>query len=490
MKKILLANIGNRNITYNGMEISQYLKSDESRNNDSFNSFLKTNNIESASFYDFTQYLFENFEIEKENIQPKILNILLDEMHEEIEKLIIFSSDQKKGRKTQDTVFEGELLKKLFEQKYKTIEIECEPIRGSVVDQDSLLRFYMQYLKQLAKNNKEYSFIICDAGGTAYQKSALKICTEYLIDKEKYKVFYVAQAEENKSKLYEAEPVEYRKIIEKHQIEQLITVGQYRAAFLLHNNGEEKYKEKDNLCKFLKYTDLRIGNYFYDAKIFSNPGNYKERYRFDVLKDYNSEKPLGSNHELEDVLSKKFYFQTCEILSTAQFYLKNKNYTQAVLFSSIFIERFLQSLLEKQFGYLFISKYTRAAERFINEAPQRFSKIGELFEGEMKTVSVPAQCIAVQSIENKITYSICKDIEKLNSKFISSATGKKEGKGLDKLRNLIAHEGKGVSYDDLQEKAACFEEIFAGWCKIFALPEKNIYEIHNEKISVILADTV
>jgi hypothetical protein len=97
MKNILLANIGNRNIKYNGKSIE---KTDK-------------------TFFEFTKYLYEEIENEKQNIHINILDSILNDY--KIDKIYLFATNQEHH---QDTYYEAKILQYLLKDKYEIVLIE------------------------------------------------------------------------------------------------------------------------------------------------------------------------------------------------------------------------------------------------------------------------------------------------------------------------------------------------------------------------------
>ena len=123
MKKIVLANIGNRNLKFKGETY-----------------FSKTHG---STFREWTKNLLDNFEENKPLLTINILNDLLDSLNGEIEQVILFPSNQiNEEKQDQDTIFEGEILHKLIKEKYNVAVDSSKQVTCKVTDNDALLRFY------------------------------------------------------------------------------------------------------------------------------------------------------------------------------------------------------------------------------------------------------------------------------------------------------------------------------------------------------------
>ena len=200
MKKILIANLGNRNITYKG----EY-----------YQDFKKRKEI-STDFRTWTEALWKNYEQEALHIRPAILDTLIEETKHEISRVIMFSSDQPPEiRRTQDTCFEGRILQRWFREKYPEIQFENWEMDTPVTDNEALLRAYQQEIRKMTRRYPDRQYILCEAGGTAQQKSSLKIMLEYLMEADDFEMYYVPQNREGVSgKPQKTDNIQYRKILD------------------------------------------------------------------------------------------------------------------------------------------------------------------------------------------------------------------------------------------------------------------------------------
>jgi len=212
MKNILVANLGNRNLKFNGKLYTEKPGSD----ND-----LSLYN-EKNSFKSLTQKIWNLWDSGSKpeiDIEINILDSFLRDNQYVFEKVYLIGSNQIEEKKQdQDTYWEALIIKRIIEENFgiSSEVIEC---RKKVTDNNQLLVFFRDTLKDLKQKYPEAKFIICDAGGTPQQKLALKIAVEFLFDKEEFDVLYKPI---DKDELVKVDHYEYRKIILAEQIFSLI----------------------------------------------------------------------------------------------------------------------------------------------------------------------------------------------------------------------------------------------------------------------------
>ena len=94
--KILISNIGNRNIELNGKFITKIFDSEDS-----------------SSFREQTSLIWQKIQDKsfKGELEPVIINEVIEKEKEGLKKVILFSSNMPDSlRNDQDTIFEGEIL--------------------------------------------------------------------------------------------------------------------------------------------------------------------------------------------------------------------------------------------------------------------------------------------------------------------------------------------------------------------------------------------
>lgn len=456
MKKILLANIGNRNLYLSGIPLINHI------------------NTKEKTIKQFSQEILANIGVFEERLSIQIIQELLSQEAQDLGCVLLYGSDQADAVvNDQDTIYVANILKHLLQPLYPSTHFIVKPIENvSVVDNDGLLNFYRTELLQLLSMYPEAEFIICDAGGTAQQKSALKIMAEFILTSSKYRAYY---QNVKTNHLEEVAQVEYRRIITDEQVSVLVNHGEYAAALALY----ESQASDSNLVRLLKLGSLRREMLTEDA-LKQVTGELISL--SDWVKNFKCRKLNHLPSDLDDVFKVKTLFSIRERLDWVCFAYELKNYTAATLGFQVFTEFLVNTLLENQYPeFSQASENKKVGQRLLEFTAEKYPEIEIFFETKITSVSVPflikfCQCFTIGSI-----YELLKQLEKCNSWF-NKLSGEKYS-GLDKLRNDIAHDGEGVTLQKLQKAAPDFEVLLAMSRKILSMPPKHGYTELNELIN-------
>lgn len=453
MEKILLANIGNRNITYKGLSYPD-----------------QKANFPGTNFRFFTESLLLNFDEEKKHIQPAILPALFDSLDMlSIKKLVIFYSDIQGGdRNDQDTIYEAKILEKIFSQQFPHLQIVCKAIHCSVVDNNGLMKAYRNHLVELLETHAEENFIICDAGGTAQQKSALKILVEFLFPKDQFETYNVLQ--KGNISVQKISSEEYRKVINQEQIRSLIYKYNYEAALEIYGFHAE---ENDILQSFVNVSRLLFANEVKAAIAQAQLPIAR------VHPDMTAIKMKGNYFSewvnWQKLLKKESHFKLCLFLDIAACYQKRNDKGFTILYHHIFFERFLSDIInpylegrmiENRGSWEWIKERLITKEIFPEFIPPDGKTIYELY-----SASLPVQKSIALSIKDERIDTILTAMEPLLQTTFSE------------LRNKFAHEGKSISNDNI----TAFTPAFNKWRKAFELPDTDtLFDKLNKSILIML----
>ncbi len=443
---ILLANLGNRNITYKG---KQYIYRKD------------------FSFLEWSKKLLDTYEQCKEDLDINIINPLITGENKP-SKIVFFYSDQAKfdTRTDQDTIYEAQIIKKLLIDKYgfEEEQISLLVIDSKVIDNGALIRYYRKVLKELSLKYKNYFFIICDAGGTAQQKMSLKLIAEFILSENKYEVKYT----ENNKLISDVNIDEYRKIINQEQAIKLIHVGEYvgAAQLLDFNNLEITFKKKNNIEKLFAYCYFRFYNN--DSLAGKLVNNLKTKNQL-ILKD-KKHIPLTENKDLTNFYKYKDIKRILDFFFKAKFYFELGNYSAAILNFS----RFYEVLFESYFGILFDKKIYGTTKHQEEKQKVNFKKKVEKDFGEIiqkcrdrydkpdkkiyriKMNELPTQVIIAKGSKNKTMSKIGKI---LSPYIIFTDDALEKNKLINLVRNKIAHEGKLITQKDIENELSYFLEL-------------------------------
>lgn len=442
MKIVLLSNIGIRNLRYK----------------DKLYTDLEEN---TKSFRQWSKELLENYEEFKDDLQVNILDILLEDHKDEIEEIFLFTSNQGGDiRNDQDTVNEGRIIGKLIEKMYKGTRVYLKEIAGPVTDINFLLKEYRGKLKEIFKSHApKQHYIVNDAGGTPQQKMALKILCEYLLEEDQYNVFYVA-LEEHGPVLREAEPVEYRRIIDSEQAITLSRNLQYKAAIRLIGNTNEMAK------KLLLIAELLKEGLFNDLEKFIKDECLKKEYlSIPIISRLFSKKAVGKNEVLAELLKPVHFFRLGETLSLLQKYIELKFFSEAILTAYRFQELYLMSIIENMKGIPLISDFSQA---------KKLLKDKKIYHR-----GIPAYVELTSDINDDVHRGILETIRR-SIEFTEDKNFFVGDNAINKLRHEYTHRGRGVSeviFNSLQ-----YKDIFKKWFDWYGLPEINEYDELNDQI--------
>ena len=460
MPQLLIANIGNRNIKYRG----EFIRRDEFRTE--------------------THRLLDNYETAKHDIQLNILDVLLDEKSNEIDRVILFASDQE-VRHHQDTLYEAEILIKKIEERYQ-VPTEVKVIQCSVIDNNALLSAFRSALKQLLYYHSDHHFIICDSGGTAQQKSSLKIMTEYLLPTDRFRFYHIAEQKEGPSSITEINQREYRNVIDTEQMTVLIEQGNYSGAVALFTNKTQvANKHTDKVKHVLQFASARKANLLADARKLAGTRIFKkhERATFDFLDDYEQRLAAGRHFEnFDEVLSEDNFFYLCELLSIAEYETLSGNENSSLIIYSTFVETYLSAVLES-LDYMVLDSNRRHKEMkklkqdVANDA--QLMSLFDLSELDYKQDGIPTLLtIGSHWITDSTHRQMVSSIKSVNS-ILNGSEGQK---GLDVLRNQYAHKGRGITHSKLTTMIPRWPQIQQEWHNLFGLPDENVFVQMNKAI--------
>lgn len=452
MKNVLLANIGNRNLTHHGHTINPDV-------------FPKPSG---ESFRRKTQELLERYDEVKHELNEQILSVLLGQMPPEaIEKVVLFASNQPEQH-NQDTVFEAQILQRLLSERYG-VPVEVVEYRQNVTDNDQLLRFYRDTFSRWQAENAGARFVICDAGGTAQQKAALKIAAEFLFEPDQYEVKYITQPSDTKqARVQDVRQIEYRRIIDEEQIAALVRHGQFVGALALF---ESLPADSHNplVGKLLRLATLRLEFFWTDAQNLVE-GSWKEMPHFEFLRLFKSGKLSKRYDEFKaDFPNEHRFFLIAERFEIAEFHFINCNFSQAVLGYSIFLETFLNEFIRNATEFDLVGNYGHFSRRladFVN----RSSNLTSFFGGTV-IPGVPLHIKFAQTLAEpgSPTNQLLLEFERINS--VTNRTRK----GLDELRNGMAHSGKSIDEKILNANVPDFSGLLARTRELLGLPSENSF---------------
>ena len=445
MKKIILANIGNRNLTYQKKNIPN-----------------PRHDQPGQSFRECTQEFLADYENIKADLNEQILSVLIAHLGmEAIEKVVLFSSDnQIEGdRNNQDTIYEAQLLQRLWAEQMN-LRVEIVTFTRNVTHNDDLLRFYRDTLRPYQATDTP--IVICDAGGTAQQKAALKIAAEYLLDPTRYLVRYV-----DSGKIIPVEQVEYRRIIDEEQVVALVEHGQYAGALAIYR---KLYDSNPEVLALLHLLKNRADLFWANAQAYVSD---ELKMALPSLASFKGGKAIGNHTAFKSAISAKGFYGLCERLEVAHLRWQQGDWSRAVLGFSVFIEGLVNEIIQQQGRFMLVQQYPRASKALAESinVEGEHKDLLFYFGGEVVPGLPLMLKYAQKTTKNEVVKAILTEFEPLNSR-----TNGSEGKrGLDCLRNDLAHKGKSVEEEDLKNNAPTIGQTIEGTRQQMGFPTDNTY---------------
>lgn len=258
---ILISNIGNRDVLYQGRV------------------------LERDSVRQIGEELFSKYDAEKEKLEYPLLEPLLKMFSHKLKNIYIFVTNQEDQRvKSSDTLFFGDIIKKWIEEKYN-IGVNVIQYANNPTDYEKVYNFFTSYFTQeqsiIGKAEKR---IISLSGGTPQMNGALYVILSslYIDDNEFYNIFNGAVI-----------PVDHERTINrifiKKSCSELLKIYKYQSIIGVLN----KYKIRDqeslnlllNYAHFRKNFDFEKSQEYLEQFLRSIPSSEHEKYAFLTLEN-------------------------------------------------------------------------------------------------------------------------------------------------------------------------------------------------------------
>lgn len=458
MLTYLLANLGNRNIIYKGK---------------TYPDFGPEMKDEYGSFRHWTKNLLDNWESKRNFVNLNILNTLLDKTIVGVDKIILYYSDQaEETDNDQDTLYEAEIVKKLIQDQYKFENIGLIKVEGSVVNNETLLKFYKSQLKKIYSSPKTL-IKICDAGGTAQQKSALKIIAEFLLPEGSYELYYVNI---KSCDIVIDKQDEYRKIILYEQAINLIQHGHFAAAANLLGIDVENAKKLPS-SKWREKVFSHVVHRF-QGKIGHAVSDINIEIKNPILLEFKNGNALSLNNELRAFWGKQF-LSISEKLYKAIFLYNIRNYTESILAYSQFYESAFQ---ESICLYLDSDIYGKPwnpentdlqkenVENLVKRDYSNYINKNTKFKCDIGSLSTQALIL------KKCTIKSVEAIATILSPHIDYTDNANKDELINKERNRIAHDGLNVTLKDINERISYYPLLLTQSKEILQLSSNDLFK--------------
>jgi len=455
LTRILCANIGNRNITWEGRYFADLSEVEKAE----FGGTFKT----------FSQKMLDEFEHFAPALGCTIVNQILDHYRKQelaaFDHVILYGSKQPTddhSRTDQDTYWAAQVMALILVRNglLKENQVQVHSVNFEISDNDGLMRYYREALRTLNRTHEYPHVSICDAGGSPQQKVALKIMAEFMVDDDRLEVLYVNA---KKQTVETVSQIEYRNIIVAEQVRSLVSRGQYKAALSLR-----KIEDRKSICTARKLSDrltgvgylLSIGNYTYYQFSLKNM-KVKDRARLAFLPD-----------EPDDLNVK---------LAKAQFLYRAGQFDSAILSYAVFYESYLNEVISSQLGYDLVKNYHEENQRLAEEAFERFDNIRHQFD-KQNFSDVKFKVAVAMNIPGEAHQTFLATLDPFIRGVINREMPLSGVEALNSVRNKIAHQGFIPDNEYMKKELAYFPELIGAAGQLRALPSTNLFEAINEAI--------
>jgi hypothetical protein len=453
--KILLANIGNRNILYQNRLFDKSID---------------------GEFKAWTHGLLFNYELIKNELSVNILDKILEA--ETFEKVILFSTNQiNEARQDQDTLYEAEILQKLIEREYK-LETDIDyQVQCKVTDNDELLKYYKKELKKIKNEYPTAKILVCDAGGTAQQKSSLKIMLEFIYPKDQFEVRYV-----NRDGTIELVPnLQYRNVILAEQIKELIEIGEYKAATKLMGFGNpiDCAKDSQTVVKMLGLSHILFEKQWSQLQTFVNNANQKQLKNSPLLKRIRDQKSQIESYEIAEIFDEWDLFILGELFSQVQFLWSRELYNAAIFTFALFYENYLYQSISYSLDYNLRDNYEEEIIKLKREAKEKFANVARAYgKNEIKNDGIPFKIQIAENITNTAHLKFLQLLKPYISdgRYFHVNPDKKEILAINTVRNKIAHRGIVMTKKAIKTELPYFQFLLSQIEVLFNFSKENQFD--------------
>jgi hypothetical protein len=437
-KKILITNIGNRNLLIHGETLRATNYGNEITE-DSF--FYRTKKLHEAKNY--------------ANLSVSILPALLEELKDQIEKVILIATLQEPVH-SQDSYFAAMLIQDILQEIFPAINFEVFPLRKPVIDNFGLLNFYRNFLKPF--QNTSQKIIITDAGGSTQQKITLKLAAEYMLSSTQFEV-YNTYARGNRTVIERGLNYEFRTTLEKESVLLLLKEYDFWGARVLLKNIEPNHPA----VAYLLFLYHRVALRFEEARKVAQENKEKILPYEPSLNNYIKHSAIGNYSNFTGLVTELNYFILCEFAAVAHFYYINQKLAEAVNYFYLFIEKYTSFVIKKTMNY--DSQTTIGREKIRNAIKNAKVRLTQ-------SLPILLNIYLCQEIHpnNKIHQNLITHFLKL---FVSH--DKEHKANLEELYHQVIYNGIALDYEKIRQEVYYLEACLDLALASLEIPSPNIY---------------
>ncbi|GEM_PF-5214570 len=444
-KKILIANIGNSDLT-----ISKFYLGGKNLNKNNRLEFkklypeffeqredLRTGEIVDSEkkFKEITEIIFKNFDKYKENLNLEIIS----KLKEKFSDIIIVSTNQIDARdnfRNSDTIFEGKIIEKIFGEKSK---IFLEEVNFNTSDEEKVFEFYESLIRRYNLKNIETTILI-SAGIPALNNALFLNAVKWI------KNLSVCRISDDGKVFY----IDYENTVKKYFVQdailKLIKKYEYSSAISILEDSNAEFTNKETILNVLKFVNSILFFDLESAKILQEKlHSKKEKLKF-----------LSSLEDFEKTEIKIFH-----LWIGTKIYFKQRRFTDAVARIYNLWDNFVNFYLEKNYKFKWTDErgflIEKAKEFFTTDVKSKIKEIlGSEFDENRQFNSIAKICLFYALNNNKFEKSFFVQLKELMEK---------------RNESFVAHRLEGLTEND-----------FADFCGIENFIKEQEKILQNEKL--------
>lgn len=468
MKKLLLANIGSRNlqvINSNGdlLTIEEYIKDNRI---EEYIDIHENSLREKYLFRNFTKDLLYNVEKKVLKIKLKLgilTEIIIDKV--EYDEIILFYSDQEDGRYNhQDTLYAAQIISRELIQYSPNLKVDLRLIAGNPTDENNLFSNYAKHAKALIDLHPDDSlFAYLDAGATSQMKYATKIVFEYYLRQHSkpFKIQYISYLDDYSNNVERQFSQAYYTL---DVASQFVKSFNFQSAAALFNKVSTENNE--SIRSLYEHLVIAAHRLAFNSRLVAELPEVDTQ---DWAISYKNGKTTDGFLPYTELVSSKA--ELFEISSICQHYFNQKNYTLAIATYYRLCEEICQTYVKSQLGNtLSVDADRKSFERLAE------LEVKDVFSGQIR-YGLPLLLSWCFADSTKRSLPIANLFKCLIPTI--SHSNRIKGKGLNELRNRcwLAHNNRSINSDDIEKEVpSFFSKDWPDFVKYLKLPKRNIFE--------------
>ena len=465
---VLIANIGNRNVTYElaGQEIS-------------LPDLFKNEGLH----FDFRartrQLVHEWADRPLDALSPFGVQIFAAHLSTNVVAAHLFVTDQKTADfpdgHHQDTLYAGELCQQILMDQYKTPTV-LHRYNGDPTNDDAVYTFMGPELRAVAAQYPpaKYELRFVDAGGTPGMKTVAKSLLRYY--RPEVEIVYTPQAGQARSVTHQ----QHDRYVLLNVAREFIRTYDYASALTVLRQLPALTAASTRLLTLLKVANLRTQLNHTDAALLLK--GLGETVLPATFAEFRARRPVNNAVAFpEEDFHPQYRFDIAELASLCELYLGLSDYSMAVVLYYRMVEEIGQKFAQRQ-GFD-LSNDTGRQDMAYAAGEEVRAKFPQLYRtGEKAKYGLPLligylyrNC--TEELES-LAAELVQTVERVNGHL---------NRGLNRLRNqsFMAHKSQSVTMDNLEREAPGFLGLEGRAASIFGklgLPERNVYDQMNDEI--------